>query len=661
MVDLLDRNLPSADPDIVKLGGLWPSQPDWLHTDAELSVRYDQSAQRPLMLSPDGVLRLFYDPSVIRIWDSPKKEKLFAPYGGIPGEIGHSFTGRETLWIEGYNKGSTEVYATWTPNTPGYFVNEYMNHLVSHSFTVNVAGIDVDIDSDNDDDVKQNFERDDWNEYLEDSPYALGKFVGSAFESYIPFVVEMDGFSPNQDHLIQFTVTDNFEVMRFNNGVTPNVPITNNFYRPSELGIDGKGPYTFWVRQKWSAVIEKYVDNRRNSGTVSVRLMSQASSPFPSSREDSVKILGIFHNNAAPINVKDSYGEFPMALQAEEAVRDAGASQDVYGDIETADAKKFAVKRLTEREIKAFTGINNQVVLNYLTQSDFRDGFFARMYLDHCDTVSTKAPRDGGGRYVIAFRGSEVELEDWLTNLNQGMFGSSSQYHAALNLGQQLEKHFQNQFNRPFTLSLSGHSLGGGLASAAVYSSGLKARTFNAAGVNPDVFWLSSSVRQAGADPIYPEAYSRYQVEQEQRNFTLITAYQLVHDNNNNFDVPCLLTWLQRIGANGTKVRAWVADGRAVEQEGLYNLEKNILLPDEYKTYVAMTGEIFDVFRFAESTSDFITRIKDLVRSTSWVNLYNVYQVTTKLGDSHRMPSVLYGLLHDDAFDWNAYDNGGRR
>ncbi|MFN7773784.1 MAG: hypothetical protein ACK5R1_13555 [Planctomycetota bacterium] len=670
VVDLLDRNLSSADPDIVELGGRGTTWTNWLETDAELSVRYDQSAQRPLMLSPDGELVLFYDPSVIRIWDSPKKEKLFAPYGGIPGEIGHRFTGTETLWIEGYNKGSTEVYATWTPNTPGYFVNEYMNHLVSHSFTVNVAGIDVDIDSDNDEIVNPNFERDDWNEYLEDSPYALGKFVGGVTESsfktfetsYIPFVVELDGFSPNLDQKIHFSVNDKFEVMRFNNkSATPNIPLTNNFYRPSELGIVGSGLYTFWVRRKYAVGIEKYVDDRRNSGTITVSLMTNEGTRFPFSVEDTVKVLGIAHNNADPINVKDANGEFPMALQADEAVRDAGASKDVYGDFETADAKKFAVKRLTEREIKEFTGINNQAILNFLTKSDFTDGFFARMYLDHCDTVSTEAPRDGGGRYVISFRGSQVELEDWLTNLNQGMFGASSQYHAALSLGQQLEQHFQNQFHRPFTLSLSGHSLGGGLASAAVYSSGLKAHTFNAAGVNPDVFWLSSSVRQAGLPSIYPKAYSRYQVEQEQRNFNLITAYQLVN-RPGTFDVPCLLTWLQRTGANGTKVRAWVADGRAVEREGLYDLKAdNPFLPDEYDTYVAMTGKISDVFRLADSTNDFISRIKDLVRSTSWIDLYNVYVVTGKLGDSHKMPSVLYGLLHDDAFNWNAYDHLGNR
>jgi hypothetical protein len=656
VVDLLDRNLASADPDIVKLGGLWPSQPDWLLTDAELSVRYDQSAQRPLMLSPDGVLRLFYDPAVIRIWDSPKKEKLFAPYGGIPGEIGHSFTGHETLWIEGYNKGSTEVYATWTPNTPGYFVNEYMNHLVSHSFTVNVAGIDVDIDSDNDSKRSQAFERDDWNEYLEDSPYALGKFVGADTRSgYVPFVVEISGIGHQDRYALAFSIKDfgvdslRFEITYRDKDHTP-ILLDRSYYLLSELGIHGEGNYTFWVRQKYpSGNIKKYVDTPDIPSVLNAKLY-WTGGPFPRIHEDSVQIREIFHNNDDPINVKDPHGEFPMALQADGAVRDAGASTDVYGDNETAEAKKFALKRLDRHEIMAFVQIGDPVLLNYLTTNE--EGFFARMYLDHCDTVSTKAPKDGGGRYIIAFRGSELKMDDWLANLGQGAFGASDQFMAALSVGERLAQ------NNLGNVSLTGHSLGGGLAAAAVYSSGLTARTFNAEGVNPAIFWGSITRMKAGDTPLFPTARDRWQFEQEQGKFTLITAYQIVHDFRR--DVPCLLTWLQNTGANGTIVRTWVADGRKVEQEGLLNFEQRTWpQPDEAHIYFHMTRMLTEVFKEATSREDFVARVGVLLASAEWRGLFGLPGVAMKMGTSHKLPSVLYGLLHDDSVYWNAYDNEG--
>lgn len=87
-------------------------------------------------------------------------------------------------------------------------------------------------------------------------------------------------------------------------------------------------------------------------------------------------------------------------------------------------------------------------------------------------------------RYVVAFRGSQSG-EDWLNNGQQAVGADSESYNKALAIGQRLSRS-----DAPVTLT--GHSLGGGLASAASIASGRPADTFNAAGLHGD------TIRDAG-------------------------------------------------------------------------------------------------------------------------------------------------------------------
>jgi len=71
-------------------------------------------------------------------------------------------------------------------------------------------------------------------------------------------------------------------------------------------------------------------------------------------------------------------------------------------------------------------------------------------------------------------------VTDWEENIRQGLLGDSAQYRQGI----KLVRNLQNQgvvIDR-----FVGHSLGGGLASAAALVYNLPATTFNAAGVNPD-------------------------------------------------------------------------------------------------------------------------------------------------------------------------------
>lgn len=79
--------------------------------------------------------------------------------------------------------------------------------------------------------------------------------------------------------------------------------------------------------------------------------------------------------------------------------------------------------------------------------------------------------------YITAFRGTAVK-EDWTqVNVPQGLGMETKSYNAAMNLAQKMA---ESGASTEFT----GHSLGGGLASAAAVVTGLKATTQNSSGLH---------------------------------------------------------------------------------------------------------------------------------------------------------------------------------
>lgn len=87
------------------------------------------------------------------------------------------------------------------------------------------------------------------------------------------------------------------------------------------------------------------------------------------------------------------------------------------------------------------------------------------------------------GDMVLAFRGTEpLSVEDWIEDIKQA-FGSGKQYENAVELAKSLNKKAKKQKK---TLRIAGHSLGGGLATAAALATGCEAIVINAAGVSED-------------------------------------------------------------------------------------------------------------------------------------------------------------------------------
>ncbi|WP_024892037.1 DUF2974 domain-containing protein [Luteimonas huabeiensis] len=136
-------------------------------------------------------------------------------------------------------------------------------------------------------------------------------------------------------------------------------------------------------------------------------------------------------------------------------------------------------------------------------QSD-ASGFQAQIYTD------------GNGNYALAFAGTEFTSgADWLANLGQGLGFETAQYRDAMALAQEASAEWGDN------LVITGHSLGGGLASAASLATGNPAVTFNAAGLSDqtlrDLGFTPNGARELAADG----QVRRYTVEND-----ILTAVQ---------------------------------------------------------------------------------------------------------------------------------------
>jgi uncharacterized protein YukE len=107
--------------------------------------------------------------------------------------------------------------------------------------------------------------------------------------------------------------------------------------------------------------------------------------------------------------------------------------------------------------------------------------------------------RDDEGRYVLAFAGTDPSsISDWGANAQQGVGALSSQHLQAIGLGQHLSGAVGSD-----NMVLTGHSLGGGLASTASVATDVPAVTFNAAGVHPNTVLAAAALghETPGLDP----------------------------------------------------------------------------------------------------------------------------------------------------------------
>ncbi|WP_280438157.1 hypothetical protein [Nocardia carnea] len=105
--------------------------------------------------------------------------------------------------------------------------------------------------------------------------------------------------------------------------------------------------------------------------------------------------------------------------------------------------------------------------------------------------------RDDAGRYVLAFAGTyRTSLRSWKTNFAQGLGIPARQYVLAGRLGKLARGAFGDD------LVITGHSLGGGLATTAALKSGAPAVTFNPAALS------DQTIRGLGIDAAAAREYA---------------------------------------------------------------------------------------------------------------------------------------------------------
>jgi hypothetical protein len=137
-------------------------------------------------------------------------------------------------------------------------------------------------------------------------------------------------------------------------------------------------------------------------------------------------------------------------------------STDVYFNTSIPEILPRGYSRMSAAELPAS--------LNLRSFEDPDSGYFGALYRNA-----------GTGNVIYANRGTEgADKLDLRANFLQAYGFKSEQYTTAMEIARDLQKVYGDK------LSFTGHSLGGGLASAQALVTGLPATTFNASGLHPE-------------------------------------------------------------------------------------------------------------------------------------------------------------------------------
>lgn len=144
---------------------------------------------------------------------------------------------------------------------------------------------------------------------------------------------------------------------------------------------------------------------------------------------------------------------------------------------EEADLASAVYQPFGQRNVPGYTEVTDPDELAKLdltiedvnpSDSQFRAGVFRK---------------NGTNDYKVAFKGTTfTSMQDWKNNAQQGLTSRSDYYSRAKKIGRFASSNAGTA--DVGSVKYVGHSLGGGLASAAAHSSGTPATTFNSAGLH---------------------------------------------------------------------------------------------------------------------------------------------------------------------------------
>ncbi|QDV23532.1 hypothetical protein [Aureliella helgolandensis] len=591
------------------------------------------------MSADDGRFYLSYDLSTIRLWDSPQKNNLVLPYmyyAGGPSDMltvpTLPYTGQETLYVEGIALHRTPINLTWAPtqqDNSSPFDSCNLNSIQVASLDVMVWGIDLDIDSDNDNGTFFP-ELDDWEEELESNRFAIGKMLYKDANQFTPLVIQLPTHIPPSEIVIRLEelrknkpsgTINIWDAPKYNANRrllgTPDGDLIGDFTL-SELNYNPyNGRVVLWLEAiqittghdvKIDVDTLHKPDDRIKATIWSTSEIVKAT--------DEVKYMAVNANTFFP------------ALNSMPELRSAAAAEAVYAKGSHPD---MSLQYIDQEQVEKWledSDLNQSfqaLILTYLFNARrdigspiFPLGFKAGLYRDYVS-----------GGYIISFAGTDLDTpEDLISNVRQLLTNGEPQYIAAMDLTYYLAQLSPVESS----LSISGHSLGGGMASAASLLTGIQARTFNAAGLQPHTIPLI---------PAYRAAMLNFD-----RAESLITAYAVNEFVSTERSLPDLLTFLQ------THVTALPrAVGRQVSIEGHFNLfESERTQFDEAKLLLRSLPDDLDEWK-----NQFLT-----IAAKISIALGKIPLASFKMFRSHQFDAIYYGILHTDP-NWNVYDHDAPR
>ncbi len=497
-----------------------------------------------------------FDPSSVRLYQYNRGSSSQRP-GWQRVFVGNRFEldyeQRLELVVEGTRADRDRISLIWKSST---IAEKYLFDAASYT----CWDVDLDIDSNNTSDL-QPPSRNGWQEQLEDNRYGIGKLI---YPPPLPGAPTDPTPAPPGNGL-KWTPVD------FSTGWFPDGEAGVAFHH---LGLQGdSGAIRLWrktgdslqelkqqaiedggdlitvnriyTREQLAGVNRVYIEallaQRRhddlqgaNRGcpsdllTMKVYYRADADEPWRLAMKDSVKYLVTTDRDRFYPNLQFHRGERYWSGSVGHTgvvLRDSLISEGVYGH---SDLPQFG-QQLLDQEMMERLGLDEKAIAIIQEGWSLEKGLKCLIYRDFLSPE--------GRDYVLAFAGTEAELSDIVNDIMQGLGLSPQDWDGT--------RTFEDQYAKAIVLSsyfgttiaerglngrTTGHSLGGGLASAASVTCepySLPAHTFNAAGLHINTITARYNGELLPTVPRTPNAFMKYWREKamEGQILAFSTAY----------------------------------------------------------------------------------------------------------------------------------------